>query len=69
MENKEIIDLRLSLKKGDPLYKTFFKIKEAIGIKNNSEVLRFILKQVSKISFSDFSKIEILTENPPQEAS
>lgn len=69
MENKEIIDLRLSLKKGDPLYKTFFKIKGAIGIKNNSEVLRFILKQVSKISFSNFSKIEILTENLPQGAT
>jgi len=69
VESKEIIDLRLSLKKGDSLYKAFLKIKGATGIKNNSEVLRFILKQVSKFSLSDFSKIEILTENLTQEAS
>ena len=50
---KEIIDLRLTLSDEDPLYDAFLNIKKASGIKNNSDVLRFIFKQLSKISFSE----------------
>lgn len=67
MEKTESLDLRLTLKPKDALYNSFLKIKESTGIKSNSEVLRFILKQISKKSFSDFSKIEVLTENPSKE--
>jgi hypothetical protein len=47
------ISLRLILKEDDPVYKNFLEIKDNLGIKSNSEVLRFILKQVSKTSLTD----------------
>lgn len=51
MPNKhKSIDLRLNLEPNDPLYDAFYKIKEASGLKSNSEVLRFILKQLSNQS-------------------
>jgi len=63
MAKKEIIDLRLVIKGDDPVHDSFMKIKESMGIKNNSEVLRFILKQVSKVSFSEFmNSIEVSQE-------
>lgn len=52
-EEKEPIDLRLTIKPDDPIYNIFLKIKKASGIKNNSEVLRFTLKQMSLIPFSE----------------
>ncbi|MCP6718919.1 MAG: hypothetical protein KJI71_01625 [Patescibacteria group bacterium] len=54
MSNKETIDLRLPFKIDDPIYKAFLKIKKATGIKNNSEVLRLILKVASNMKLSDF---------------
>lgn len=50
---KDIVDLRLTLTEEDPLYEAFLNIKKASGIKNNSDVLRFIFKQLSKIPFSE----------------
>lgn len=55
-DKNESIDLRLTIKPGDELYKNFLEIKKATGIKNNSEVLRFALTQVSTIPFSEFIK-------------
>jgi len=52
-EEKENIELRLTFKPEDELYTLFRDIKRATGIKNNSEVVRFIIKQVSRISFSE----------------
>ena len=43
------IELRLILTQEDPLYHPFSEIKKFLGIKSNSEVLRFIIKQISKI--------------------
>ena len=60
------IDLRLKLEKKSKLYQAFKKIKKSTGIKNNSEVLRFILKQISKFNFDDFVKID--PEQQPQVA-
>ena len=54
MSNKETIDLRLPFKTDDPIYKSFLRIKKATGIKNNSEVLRLILKVTSNMKLSDF---------------
>ena len=49
----EDIEFRLILTKEDPLYQTFSEIKETLGIKANTEVARFIIKQISKIPISD----------------
>ena len=48
----ETIELRLTIPQEDPLYNPFLKIKKSLGIKSNSEVLRFIIKQISKIPVS-----------------
>jgi len=60
LSSKETIDLRLPFKTDDPTFKSFLKIKKATGIKNNSEVLRLILKVVSNMELSDFlSKLSV----------
>ena len=46
------IELRLILTQEDPLYHPFSEIKKSLGIKSNSEVARFIIKQISKIPIS-----------------
>ena len=53
MVNNKNIELRLTITPGDPLYQPFSEIKTSLGIKSNSEVGRFILKQISKIPISD----------------
>lgn len=53
MAINEKIELRLTLKHKDPLYKPFSEIKKTLGIKSNSEVARFIIKQISKIPISN----------------
>jgi len=53
MVDEETIELRLILTQGDPLYISFIRIKNSLGIKSNSEVARFILKQISKIPISN----------------
>ena len=53
MVDGENIELRLTLTKEDPLYDTFTRIKKSLGIKSNSEVARFIIKQISKIPISN----------------
>jgi hypothetical protein len=53
MSDEETIDLRLPLKKDDPVYKDYLKIKRKIGIKSNSEVLRFIIKTAASMSFQE----------------
>jgi len=52
MSINENIELRLTLTQKDPLYQPFSEIKKSSGIKSNSEVLRFIIKQISKIPIS-----------------
>ena len=52
MTVNENIELRLTLIEEDPLYLPFKEIKNSLGIKSNSEVLRFIIKQISKIPSS-----------------
>lgn len=52
MTEKENIEFRLILAQEDPLYDTFTRIKKSLGIKSNSEVARFIIKQISKIPIS-----------------
>lgn len=64
MTNEEIIDLRLPLKPSDPVYKDFLKIKESIGVKNNSEALRFIIKTAATLGFKDI--ITNLDKNSPK---
>ena len=49
----ENIELRLTLTEEDPLYYPFKEIKNSLGIIKNSEVLRFIIKQISKIPISN----------------
>ncbi len=46
------IELRLILTPEDPLYQPFSNIKKSLGIKSNTEVCRFIIKQISKIPIS-----------------
>lgn len=65
MGKNESQDLRLTLKPGDSLYEPFLKIKESSGLKNNSELLRFILKQISKIPFSEIFKLELQSQEVP----
>ena len=48
----ENIDLRLTLIPEDPLYHPYKNIKESLGIRSHSEVIRFIIKQVSNIPIS-----------------
>ncbi|MFX0188724.1 MAG: ribbon-helix-helix protein, CopG family [Candidatus Hodarchaeota archaeon] len=50
---KEAIELRISIKPDDELYKIFSDLKNASGIRSNSEVMRFALKQISEIPFSE----------------
>jgi len=52
MSVNENIELRLTLTQEDPLYQPFKEIKDSLGIKSNSEVARFIFKQISKIPLS-----------------
>jgi len=52
MTINETIELRLILTQKDPLYQPFSEIKKSLGIKSNSEVTRFIIKQISKIPIS-----------------
>ena len=52
MAISENIELRLILNQEDPLYQAFSDIKRSLGIKSNSEVVRFIIKQISKIPIS-----------------
>ena len=52
MTINENIELRLTLTQKDPLYQPFSEIKKSLGIKSNSEVARFIIKQISKIPIS-----------------
>ena len=47
------IELRLTLTEEDSLFHPFSEIKKSLGIKSNSEVLRFIIKQISKIPISN----------------
>ena len=60
MTIQENIELRLILTPEDPLYKPFTDIKTSLGIRSNTEVIRFIIKQISKIPVSalilDFMK-------------
>ena len=53
MTINETIELRLTLTEEDSLYHPFSEIKKSLGIKSNSEVLRFIIKQISKIPISN----------------
>jgi len=52
MTINENIELRLILTQKDPLYHPFSEIKKSLGIKSNSEVARFMIKQISKIPIS-----------------
>jgi len=52
MAINETIEFRLTLTEEDPLYHSFSEIKKSLGIKKNSEVARFIIKQISKIPIS-----------------
>lgn len=63
MTINENIELRLTLTQEDPLYHPFSKIKKASGIKANSEVLRFILKQISQIPISTLV-LDIMSKAP-----
>lgn len=60
MSINEKIEIRLILKEEDPLYQPFADIKNTLGINSNTEVTRFIIKQISKIPVSklilDFKK-------------
>ena len=49
----ENIEFRLTLTEEDPLYHSFSEIKKSLGLKKNSEVARFIIKQISKIPISN----------------
>ena len=77
MTIQENIELRLILTPEDPLYKPFTDIKTSLGIRSNTEVIRFIIKQISKIpistlildfmkDFPDLIKEQISTENEVQ---
>ena len=52
MTTNKNIELRLIITQEDPLYQPFSEIKKSLGIKSNSEVARFIIKQISKIPIS-----------------
>jgi len=52
MSINENIEVRISLTQEDPLYHPFSEIKKSLGVKSNSEVARFIIKQISKIPIS-----------------
>lgn len=57
------IELRLILTHEDPLYHPFSEIKKSLGIKSNSEVARFIIKQISKIPISTLI-LDFMSEVP-----
>jgi hypothetical protein len=59
----ENIELRLTLTQEDPLYRSFSEIKKSLGIKSNSEVCRFIIKQISKIPISKLI-LDFMKEGP-----
>ena len=52
MVDDKSIELRITLTQKDPLFLPFSRIKKSLGIKSNSEVARFIIKQISKIPVS-----------------
>ena len=63
MVDDKNIELRLTLTQKDPLYQSFSKIKKSLGIKSNSEVARFIIKQISKIPISNLI-LDFMGESP-----
>lgn len=63
MSEEKSIELRLTLTQKDPLYQSFSKIKKSLGIKSNSEVARFIIKQISKIPISNLI-LDFMGESP-----
>ena len=63
MVDDKSIELRLILTKEDPLYLPFLRIKKSLGIKSNSEVARFIIKQISKIPISNLI-LDFMSEVP-----
>jgi hypothetical protein len=66
---EETIDLRLPLKKDDPVYQDYLAIKESTGIKSNSEVLRFIIKVTATMNFSELlSKLNREKKNQETQA-
>jgi len=62
MVDDKSIELRLTLTQKDPLYQSFSRIKKSLGIKSNSEVARFIIKQISKIPISNLI-LDFMGEN------
>ena len=62
MSEEKSIELRLTLTQKDPLYQSFSRIKKSLGIKSNSEVARFIIKQISKIPISNLI-LDFMGEN------
>ena len=63
MSINEEIQVRLTLKHKDPLYKPFVDIKTTLGINSNTEVIRFIIKQISKIPVSKLI-LDFMNEDP-----
>jgi len=63
MVDEETIELRLTLTQEDLLYRSFSEIKKSLGIKSNSEVARFIIKQISKIPISKLI-LDFMKEGP-----
>ena len=67
MVDEETIELRITLTQKDPLYLPFSRIKKSLGIRSNSEVCRFIIKQISKIPISnlilDFMGEDLTSKN------
>ena len=62
MVDDKSIELRITLTQKDPLFLPFSRIKNSLGIKSNSEVCRFIIKQISKIPISNLI-LDFMGEN------
>lgn len=62
MVDDKSIELRITLTQKDPLFLPFLRIKKSLGIKSNSEVCRFIIKQISKIPISNLI-LDFMGEN------
>jgi len=54
-ENKDEIQIRLVMnpEEDQPLYDYFSRIKENLGIKSNTEVIRHCIKKTYETSFED----------------
>ncbi|MFO8020654.1 MAG: hypothetical protein R6U96_18670 [Promethearchaeia archaeon] len=63
MSNLKTIDLRVALNKSGIAYQNFKKIKKALGLKNNSETLRFILKQAAKMPLANLLEESMQSES------